>query len=118
MFDEPFRRTNAIERIAAAEAVLRELLENGGTSRSHLVLAATHDLELVGYLSGVYAAFHFADRVTPEGLTFDYTIRPGVVTTRNALALLDHLGAPASVVTRATTRATQLDALRAAAGDR
>lgn len=116
LFDELFRGTNAVERIAAAEAVLRELIEGGDGSGPHLVLAATHDLELVAYLHGLYATFHFADRVESGGLAFDYRIRPGVSATRNALALLDLLGAPARVVARATQRAAQLDALRAAAG--
>jgi DNA mismatch repair ATPase MutS len=116
LFDELFRGTNAVERIAAAEAVLRELIGDGNAARPHVVLAATHDHELVGYLHGTYQAFHFADRVTPDGLAFDYRIRPGASPTRNAIALLDLRGAPSSVVTRATTRAARLDALRTGAG--
>src|SRR5215475_11521252 len=44
IFDELFRGTNAVERIAAAEAVLRTLMSSGN---SHVTLAATHDVELV-----------------------------------------------------------------------
>ena len=43
LFDELFRGTNAVERIAVAEAVLQELLAN----QTHVVVAATHDGELV-----------------------------------------------------------------------
>ena len=118
LFDELFRGTNAVERIAAAEAVLRELIDGSEAPRRHLVLAATHDLELVGYLTGVYAGFHFADGIAPGGLTFDHRIRPGVSPTRNALALLNQLGAPASVVERAKQRAAQLDTLRATTENR
>src|SRR5690606_30460520 len=66
LFDELFRGTNTVERVAAAEAVLRELIDGDNTSRPHLVLAATHDLELTAYLKGVYRIFHFADAVTPD----------------------------------------------------
>jgi hypothetical protein len=117
LFDELFRGTNALERIAAAEAVLHELIDDRITPKPHVVLAASHDIELVGYLTGVYAAFHFADGVGPDGLTFDYRIRPGISLTRNALALLERRGAPTSVVTRARERAARLDALRSEAED-
>ncbi len=66
LFDELFRGTNAIERIAASEATLREFAET-----PHLVVTATHDVEVVNLLQDLYAPFHFADRMGPEGLVFD-----------------------------------------------
>jgi hypothetical protein len=113
LLDELFRGTNAVERVAGAEAVLRELLRDGSGRRTHYVLAATHDAEVVELLSGVYTAFHFGDRVGDMGLTFDYTLRPGLTATRNALALLRLHGAPATMVTRALERAALLDRARA-----
>ncbi len=49
LFDELFRGTNAVERIAAAEAVLLEFLTPRADARPspHVVIAATHDQELV-----------------------------------------------------------------------
>lgn len=101
IFDELFRGTNAVERIAAGEAVLREVLVANGARRSHFVFAATHDAELVGMLDDLYAPFHFADKMTDEGLKFEYRLEPGPATTRNAIALLASRGAPKSVVARA-----------------
>jgi hypothetical protein len=110
LFDELFRGTNTVERIAAGEAVLAELA--GSRPARHLVVAATHDLELVDLLSEQYAAFHFGDRVGDDGLEFDYRLTPGPSLSRNAIALLRVRGAPASLVSRATARADQLDAAR------
>jgi hypothetical protein len=109
IFDELFRGTNAVERIAAAEAVLHTLIAGG---KPHVVLAATHDSELVDLLGGSYAVCHFGDAVGPEGLVFDYRLAAGPATSRNAIALLQLNGAPESLVRRALARATALDQQR------
>ena len=109
LFDELFRGTNTVERIAAGEAVLTSLIPASPSDRRHLVLAATHDQELVDLLADRYAPFHFSDDVDAEGLTFDYRLRPGPARTRNAIALLERRGAPADLVARARARAESLD---------
>jgi len=109
IFDELFRGTNAVERIAAAEAVLGVLIGNG---KPHVVLAATHDGELVDLLQDSYIVCHLGDAVGPDGLLFDYHLTPGPATSRNAIALLKLHGAPEAVVTRALTRAAALDRQR------
>jgi hypothetical protein len=113
IFDELFSGTNAVERIAAAEAVLSELIAGG---KPHVVLTATHDSELVELLRDSYAVCHFGDAVGPDGLVFDYHLTPGPATSRNAIALLELNGAPRSVVTRALARAAALDVQRQRAG--
>jgi hypothetical protein len=115
LFDELFRGTNAVERIAAGEAVLATLIARGpnGLPTPHVVIAATHDRELVDLLAGSYAAYHFTDRMDAEGLTFDYTLQPGAATTRNAIALLELRGAPTDLVAHALERARMLDEARA-----
>ena len=112
LFDELFRGTNAVERIAAGEAVLRELIGEGASPKPHIVLAATHDAELVELLQDRYQSYHFADAIGPEGLTFHYRLQPGPASTRNAIALLQLHGAPTSLVHRAMTRAAELDRQR------
>jgi hypothetical protein len=114
LFDELFRGTNAVERIAAGEAVLRALLEPNarGKAAPHVVLAATHDQELVDLVVGWYVAYHFTDAVGEDGLAFDYQLQPGVATTRNAIKLLQMRGAPDLLVARALDRAAALDRLR------
>jgi DNA mismatch repair ATPase MutS len=108
LFDELFRGTNAVERIAGAEAILLELVD--GTL--HIVVAATHDAELIDLLSDSYAAYHFTDTIGPNGLLFEYRLEPGPATTRNAITLLELNGAPSSVVNRALRRAAELDRQR------
>lgn len=109
LLDELFRGTNAVERLSAGEAVLDELLDQG---KPHVVIAATHDTELVDLISANYAAFHFADSIGPDGLWFDYRLRPGATTSRNAIALLQMQGAPEALVQRAKRRAQLLAAER------
>jgi hypothetical protein len=112
LLDELFRGTNAVERIAAGQAVLRELLVPGGRPSVHVALAATHDRELVDLLPDVYAAHHFGDELGPDGLEFDHRLRPGPATTRNAIALLRLHGASEALVARALACAQALDRQR------
>ena len=98
ILDELFRGTNPVERIAAATEVLEYL------ARRHTVLAATHDLELCGLLADRFDNAHFEEQVTDSGLAFDYRLRPGPCTTRNAIALLRVVGFPAEIVDRASAR--------------
>ena len=110
LFDELFRGTNTVERVAAGEAVLRALLapRPDASPAPHVVLAATHDQELVDLLRGVYAAHHFSDAVDDNGMTFDYQLREGAAHSRNAIALLKLRGAPTGLVAYASARAKQL----------
>lgn len=94
--DELFRGTNAVERAAGAAAVLRHLAAHGD-----LVLTATHDLELGELLGGLYRTVHFGEEVGPDGLRFDYRLRPGVATGRTAVVLLELTGYPEAVVAEA-----------------
>jgi DNA mismatch repair ATPase MutS len=110
LLDELFRGTNAIERIAAGEAVLRELLLNRPDhEKHHVALAATHDGELVDLLADAFDAWHFGDSIGPDGLAFDHRLRTGPATSRNAIALLRLSGAPETLVHRATKSADRLD---------
>jgi hypothetical protein len=112
LLDELFHGTNAVERIAAGQAVLQELLvANSGASKPHIVFAATHDGELVD-LAAAYDAYHFGDAIGPDGLMFDYRLQGGAATTRNAIALLRLHGAPQTLVNRAVTTAEMLDRQR------
>jgi hypothetical protein len=98
LLDEIFRGTNAIERIAAGVAALAQL---AGPTPKHLVIAATHDGELVSLLESTFSAFHFSDHVNETGLVFDYRLTEGPSTTQNAVALLEIHGAPRAMIVRA-----------------
>jgi DNA mismatch repair ATPase MutS len=114
LFDELFRGTNAVERIAAGEAVLAALVS--GDPPRHIVVAATHDHELVDFLAGLYEPFHFTDSLDTSGLMFDYKMRPGSAVSRNAIALLARRGAPVDLVESAMARAASLEQAREPSG--
>ena len=115
LLDELFRGTNAVERIAAGQAVLRELVTGAGRTR-HVVLAATHDGELVDLLPDLFAAVHFGDSVIDDQMVFDHRLKPGRATSRNAIALLKMNGAPERMVNDALACAAVLDRERATSG--
>lgn len=96
LLDELFRGTNTPERVAAGFATLR-WLDRG----DDIVCVATHDIELHGMLGARFAAHHFREEVTRDALTFDYRLRPGVASTRNAIALLTLTGFPPELVATA-----------------
>ena len=109
LFDELFRGTSTVERIAAAEATLAELIhQDGHTPSPHIVIAATHDRELVELLERTYASFHFADSIDADELSFDYRLRQGPARSWNAVALLEVCGAPSRLVERALARTAGL----------
>jgi hypothetical protein len=94
LLDEILHGTNTAERRIAARGVLRHLLKSGavGAVSSHdLALAESRDLQAAAH------AVHFREEVgRAEGgaasLSFDYRLREGAATTRNALKLLDAVG--------------------------
>lgn len=94
--DEILKGTNTVERLAASQAVLEELHR-----RDCLCIAATHDQELPQRLSDSYRNYHFQEELTPEGIEFDYRLRPGPANTQNALELLDLMGFRQAVTLRA-----------------
>jgi len=92
LLDELFGGTNSADRRAGAEAVARALVGAGAVG-----LLTTHDLTLadVADLIGAQARnVHFADHLDGTAVTFDYTMRPGVVPHGNALAILRAAGIP------------------------
>lgn len=99
LIDEIFRGTNSIERTAASIEVLRFL----SNQKDHVV-AATHDLQLTEILSSVYQNFHFREAMTETGLYFDYKLHPGKSSSKNAIALLEYVGYPKSIVAGAKKR--------------
>ena len=112
LLDELFRGTNAVERIAAGASVLLELVGGRRGGNRHVVLAATHDTELVEMLADSYSPCHFGDSFSDEGLTFDHRLKPGRSTSRNAIALLRLHGAPPALIDRALASAEALDRTR------
>jgi hypothetical protein len=95
VLDEAFRGTNPHERIAASAAVLHRL------AAEDLVVAATHDRELCELVEDRFALGYFTEQVVDQDVSFDYRLRPGVLHTTNAIALLERAGFPATLVAEA-----------------
>ncbi|HET9947853.1 MAG TPA: hypothetical protein VFQ22_02890, partial [Longimicrobiales bacterium] len=94
LLDEILHGTNTEERRVAARSVLRHLLRCPAIGA-----VSSHDLELAEPpdLAAAACAVHFRDRVEHGGergtrVTFDYRLREGLATTRNALELLRAVG--------------------------
>ncbi len=104
LIDEPFRGTNSGERVAAASAVVRTLINGSG-----LHIIATHDAALttLGDLPNAKNK-HFEERFENEGLVFDYSLRDGPAHTRNALLVLESEGYPPDLVADAKQIAAEL----------
>ncbi|HOC17164.1 MAG TPA: hypothetical protein PKK95_02795 [Vicinamibacterales bacterium] len=93
LLDEILQGTNTAERQVAVRRIMAHLLELPAIGA-----ITTHDLELASApeLAGRCRAVHFSEGVSAAGegvrLSFDYTLRPGVATSRNALKLLQLVG--------------------------
>ncbi len=90
LLDEIFHGTNSHDRRIGAEAIVRGLVERGAIG-----FVTTHDLAVahIGDELGPKATnVHFEDQLVDGRMTFDYRMRPGVVTKSNALALMRAVG--------------------------
>ncbi len=96
ILDEIFRGTNTAERISAALEALNYLI-----NRNCCVVAATHDLELTSLVNQNYNNYHFQESIEKNDIKFDYLLREGPCTTRNAIAILKYLGYPAEIYDKA-----------------
>jgi hypothetical protein len=90
LLDEVLQGTNSHDRRAGTEGVLRTLVRNGAIG-----LVTTHDLALTS-LEQVFPEHvcnaHFQERFEDDRLSFDYCLRPGVVTTSNGIELMKSIG--------------------------
>ncbi|MBO6239954.1 MAG: hypothetical protein J6O61_03810 [Butyrivibrio sp.] len=94
--DEVLRGTNTIERIAASTEILKTFVTCNVTC-----FAATHDIELTTLLSDYLGIYHFEGNVSERDVHFDYKIKPGPATNRNAIKLLGVLGYDENIVDKA-----------------
>jgi hypothetical protein len=90
LLDEILSGTNSHDRAIGAEAIVKTLVEAGAIG-----LVTTHDLALAriaDHLGARARNVHFEDHLEGGRMCFDYTMRPGVVTKSNALALMRAVG--------------------------
>ncbi len=90
LLDELLSGTNSHDRRIGAAGIVRKLVEAGGIG-----LITTHDLALAHIEQDLGAAavnVHFDDQIVAGEITFDYQLRPGIVTHSNALELMRAVG--------------------------
>jgi DNA mismatch repair ATPase MutS len=90
LLDEILHGTNSHDRGIGAEAVLRNLLENGAIG-----LITTHDLALTQVaevLAPRAVNVHFQDHLEDGEIAFDYRMHDGIVAKSNALELMRAVG--------------------------
>lgn len=90
LFDEILQGTNSHDRRVGAEGILKTLIANGA-----LGLVTTHDLALTS-IAEIFperiSNVHFQEKLESGKLSFDYKLRPGVVTTSNGVELMRSVG--------------------------
>lgn len=90
LLDEIFKGTNSHDRHSGAKALIKQLQKDGA-----LGLISTHDLEL-GELEkeshGRVKNYNFREYYQNQEILFDYKLRSGISTTRNALYLIKMAG--------------------------
>jgi hypothetical protein len=90
LLDEILAGTNSHDRRIGSEALLMGLVRSGAIG-----LVTTHDLalgEIAGRAPDAVANVHFEDQFAEGTLHFDYRLRPGLVQTSNAIALMRSIG--------------------------
>ena len=89
LLDEIFKGTNSIDRHTGAKVLVSKL-----SSENALGFVSTHDLELgdIENTNKKVKNYHLKEYYKDDKLYFDYKLRPGVSTTRNALYLMKMAG--------------------------
>ena len=98
LIDEIFKGTNSRERLVISSEVLQTLA--GGNS---IVIATTHDLELVHGLPD-FMFFYFTGEDLAGNYQYDFQLRSGVLQSTNAVFVLRDMGYPAEVLGRIRER--------------
>lgn len=85
LLDEIFKGTNSFDRHTGAKILINKL-----SKENSIGLVSTHDLELSNLESENYNVknYHFEEHYKDNNIYFDYKIKKGVSTTRNALYLM------------------------------
>ena len=90
LLDEIFKGTNSQDRHAGAKVLIQQLSKAGAMG-----MVSTHDLELGNIereSEGKIRNYHFREYYKNDEIYFDYKLRPGISTTRNAMYLIKMAG--------------------------
>lgn len=98
--DEVLRGTNTVERISAVTQILRTLSKD-----NVLCFAATHDIELTDLCADLFTNYHFEEEIIEDDISFNYLLKEGKATSRNAIRLLSLMGFSNDLVDKARNMA-------------
>ncbi len=90
LLDEILRGTNSRDRLAGSKALVKQLIRDKAVG-----IIATHDLELAQMeevLPGHIRNYYFDVQFIGDELSFDYRLKNGVCTTKNAELLMKQIG--------------------------
>ena len=94
LIDEILKGTNIYDRTRIAKSILSFL-----TRSPHvLAMVTSHDIDLAAQLQGMFDFYFFTETVNDNDLKFDYKIRQGLSTERNAVKLLSLLDFPKEII--------------------
>lgn len=89
LLDEILKGTNSTDKLAGSEQLVSQLV-----NYPCFTMVATHDVAL-GEMEKKHPAirnYHFESRIENDELKFDYILRPGVSTSKNATFLMRKMG--------------------------
>jgi len=92
LLDEILKGTNSRERQIACKAMIDFLIAHGASG-----LVTTHDLELLALRDQrpeAIASYHFQELTRDDKMFFDYKLKPGELTSTNALRVMRFAGVP------------------------
>ena len=101
--DEVLRGTNTVERVSASTEILKSFAD--GNINNVLCFAATHDIELTHLLEQWYSNYHFEEEIKDDDVLFNYQLKEGRATSRNAISLLKVMGYDEDIIAAARARA-------------
>ena len=88
LIDEILTGTNTEDRVNASIG----LLANYSVHSDSIVIAATHDNVIAEQLGAKYDCYYFDGELEGEEIVYDYALKKGIVSKRNAIQLLRYLG--------------------------
>lgn len=96
IIDEILKGTNTIERVSSSAALMEWFSQHEGIN-----IIASHDIELSEISKEIYDNYHFKEIIRNDSIDFDYKIKKGPTTTKNAIKLLEVFDYPEQLVSKA-----------------
>jgi len=94
LIDEILKGTNGYDRCLISEGILKFMIE----SDKNIIIASSHDIDLIGKLKCDYKLYHFKEDIKENELVFDFLLKDGSTTKSNAIKFLKLLQFPDIII--------------------